>query len=63
MIAQMLTEEQAVGKTCRYKWFVNGEQSYCGAPAVAIIGNRAVCQEHLNFIRSSRPTPLEPAHK
>lgn len=59
MTVRMLTEEQRQGKYCLYGWFVNGQRAYCGKQAVATVGRQPVCQEHLEFVRSSQPTPLE----
>lgn len=61
MTARMLTPAQQVGKFCLYEWFVDGKSAICGAPAVAKAGNHPICQEHLEFVRSSQPTPLEKA--
>ena len=60
MTARMLDEKHRIGKICAYEWFENGMAAICGKPAVAKVGMKPVCQEHLNFIRSSWPTPMEP---
>ena len=59
MTARMLDEKHRIGKICAYEWFENGVAAICGKPAVAKVGMKPVCQEHLEFIRSSWPTPLE----
>ena len=59
MTARMLDEKHRIGKICAYEWFENGMSAICGKPAVAKVGMKPVCQEHLEFVRSSRPTPLE----
>jgi len=59
MTVRMLDEKQRIGKFCKYEWYPNGKHAFCGQPVIAKAGHKPICKEHLEFIRSSRPTPLE----
>jgi len=60
MTVRMLAEHERHGKGCSYKFYPKGKEEYCGKPVVARVGvNDFVCQEHLDFVLSSHPTPQE----
>ena len=59
MTVRMLSDKQRIGKVCQYRWFDKGQPAICGEPAVAKVGMKPVCQEHMNYALSNRPTPVE----
>jgi hypothetical protein len=60
MTIRILAEWERHGKTCTYQFYPKGKKQLCGKPAVARVGSKDfVCQEHLEFVRTNHPTPLE----
>ena len=64
MTVRILAEYERHGRGCTYRFYPNGQEEFCGKPAVARVGvSDFVCQEHLEFIRTNHPTPLEQPRK
>ena len=59
MTLRFLSAEQRRGKVCQFEWFQKNRKMICGEPAVAKVGHKPVCQEHMNYSLSVCPTPVE----